>query len=186
MRGFHVIATLLLFFAGSVSAQEKDLSKEYNYKMPGANIPPFEVKTTDGKMISNKDFESYDKLMLVLFNPGCDHCQHLAKDIVAHYNAFKDVAIIYIGAKGVEEYIPAFIKETGLNTIMDKKNIYIGTDQTKKSDTPYEISEFLYNLYEYRLPQVNMYDKKRTMIHRSLGEVDINTIIDKVGTQTSN
>ncbi len=83
MRGFYVISTLLLLFAGNISAQEKDLSKEYNYKMPGANIPPFEVKTTAGKMISNKDFESYDKLMLVPFNPGCDHCQHLAKDIVA-------------------------------------------------------------------------------------------------------
>lgn len=180
MRGFYMISTLLLLAAGAGFAQKKDISKEYNYKMPGANIPPFEVKTTDGKMISNKDFEAYDKLMLILFNPGCDHCQHLAKDIVQHYDAFKDVAIIYIGAKGVEAYIPDFIKETGLATVMNHKNIFVGTDQTKKSEGQYEISEFLYNLYEFRLPQVNIYDKKRIMIHRSLGETEIGPIIEKI------
>lgn len=183
MRVFYMISTLLLFATGSGFAQKKDISKEYNYKMPGANIPPFEVKTTEGKMISNKDFDAYDKIMLILFNPGCDHCQHLAKDIVKHYDTFKDVAIIYIGAKGVEEYIPAFIKETGLDAVMNKKNIFVGTDQTKKSEGQYEISEFLYNLYEFRLPQVNIYDKKRIMIHRSLGETEITPIIEKINTK---
>ncbi|OJV54847.1 MAG: hypothetical protein BGO31_15995 [Bacteroidetes bacterium 43-16] len=183
MRGFYLIFTLVLLCHTEVFSQAKDLSKEYNYKMPGANIPPFEVKTLKGALVSNKDVAAYDKVMLILFNPSCGHCQDLAKDIVKEYKGLENVAIIYIGGKGVDEHIPRFIEETGLDKILDQKNVYIGTDNTKKSDTQYEISEFLYNLFEFRLPQVNIYDQKRTMIYKSLGTADINAILEKVNTK---
>jgi thiol-disulfide isomerase/thioredoxin len=176
MRGLFFLLALPLFTSttslaqGSSNTNALSNSTEIDYKMPGAPIPNFKVRLNNGKTVVNKDFAKYEQVMFVLFNPSCGHCLDFAKEVAQDKTPYKKTAIIFIAARGMESYLQGFLVETGLDDRKDK-NILVGTDQTPKVGDGFEMSEFLFQLFEFRLPQINIYDKERKMICRKLGEV---------------
>ncbi len=168
---------LSISFATLASAQER--GKEtviVHHKNLGAPMPSFEIKTNEAKINTDRDFEAFDNLVLILFNPTCDHCINLGKEIAANPKVFKNTAVVYIAANGMDDYLKYFIDQTGLDKVLGK-NIVMGVDQTPNAGLGNSFSVFLAQLFEYQLPQVNIYNKERKMIFKRSGAIALDEIL---------
>ena len=79
------------------------------YKQPNAPIPSFRIETAEGKFHTEKDIPA-KTAVVILFNPTCDHCQELTKDIVKNKEKFAGIPLMFIAAKDMKPYLPDFIK----------------------------------------------------------------------------
>lgn len=60
------------------------------------DLPFMPITLTDGKVVNVKDFSG--KIILILFQPDCDHCQHEAVDIEKELAAFRDYTLYFVSA----------------------------------------------------------------------------------------
>lgn len=160
-------------------ATTAELQQEYNYKVLGAKMPEFQIRNFDSKLVSDTELKHFDRILFVLFNPSCEHCIEFTKELVQNAKEFKDVGVVYIAGKGMDEYLEKFIEETGLKLAM-KGNIFIGSDQTRMANNASGLSEFLYRMYDFKLPQINLYSHDRIMTYRALGEVSMNKLLEEL------
>lgn len=94
---------LLILFG---CAPPKD--KESNATAGRNDLPLLEVSTTDGKQLHLKDLSG--KVVLVLFQTDCDHCQREATAIQENLSAFKDYSLYFISTTALHD-IDAFASE---------------------------------------------------------------------------
>lgn len=152
---------------------------EKDHKLMGAPMPHFEIRSNEGKIYTEKDFNTSDRLLLILFNPTCDHCIDLGKEIAGHSKGFPDTDIIYIAANGMDDHLRTFIDRTGLDKVLGR-TIVIGTDQTPNAGLGNSLSVFLAQIFEFRLPQVNIYNKERQLIFKRSGAVKLAEILPSI------
>ncbi len=134
------------------------------YKQISAPIPAFSIETSDGHFHSEKDIPAKSAIV-VLFNPTCDHCQDLAKDIVKHKEKFEAISLVFIGAKDMKPYLDDFIKATGLKQL---PHAIVGADR----------SDVIYQLYEFKaLPQTNVYTEKHTLKYKHNGSISAKELL---------
>src|SRR4051794_33484868 len=57
-------------------------------------VPPFSLLTVDSTTITKENLPSGKPVMLMYFNPLCEHCQHQMEDMIVHKDALKDVQIV--------------------------------------------------------------------------------------------
>lgn len=180
MRACSIAFFAFLILAAQPSWSQKKVTKtvvkkEYNFKAIGATMPNFVIRNYNSKLISNKDTKRFDHVMLVLFSPNCDHCVDFTKNLVLHSNEFKDVGIVFVSSQGLDEFLDKFIEESGIRKEL-KGNIFIGTDQTRIANNSSGYSEFLYQMYSFKLPQVYLYNKENKLMYQALGEISVEDI----------
>ena len=100
-------------------------------------IPIFTIiKAPDSTKFTKDDLKKKKETILIMFSPDCEHCQHETKELLAHFDPFKDVQIVmatpldYVHVKKFyEDY-----------KIADYPNITIGNDPVwyLKSQTFYK------------------------------------------------
>lgn len=96
-----------------------------NFQVPNT-IPAFNILLCDGKTYFNADYLEKNKaLMIVYFDPDCDHCKKFSKTIVANRNQFKNMQLLFICASTQLSLISKFSTETGLQAM---PNVKIGTE----------------------------------------------------------
>ncbi len=171
------VSTVFGAKATAQSSQQENLQTDY--KSLGAAMPHFEIKTTNGKSLTEKNFEEYESIVLVLFNPTCEHCIDLGKAIAENPKTFRKTALVYIAANGMDDYLGYFTEQTGLEKVMGK-NIVMGTDQTPNAGLGNSFSVFLAQLFEYQLPQVNVYNKERKMIFKHSGAISLQELTTQI------
>lgn len=154
----------------SVSAQQAstevtdDLDK---YKQIDAPIPVFRIETADGHFHSEKDIPAKAALV-ILFNPTCEHCEDLAKDIVKNKDKFAAIPLVFIAAKDMKPYLDDFIQTTGLKAL---PHAIVGADR----------SDVIYQLYEFRsLPQTNVYTDKHTLKYKYNGNISAKELLSVI------
>ena len=89
-------------------------------------IPPFNMVLTDGVTYYNADkVEKGKPLMVVYFDPECEHCQAFTKQLVKNISKFSAVQIVMIcSAPG----IPPVKKFEDMFSLSKYSNIKVGTE----------------------------------------------------------
>lgn len=129
-------------------------------------VPAFRLLETDSVTLFTKEELKKDKPVLVIvFNPECDHCKHETEEILKHIDDLKKVQIV-MAAMG--QYAP--MKEFYTKYKMsEQSNIKVGQD----------FQYLLPNFYRiHNLPYLAMYDKKGKLINTFEGTMKIEDLIN--------
>jgi hypothetical protein len=89
---------ILMVLAGNMIYAQSDTSLLY-VKYP--DVPPFAItKVPDSTKFVKADLQKNKAVMIMVFSPDCDHCQHEVKEIIANIDLFKDVQILLVSHLG--------------------------------------------------------------------------------------
>jgi len=117
-------------------------------RMNSQTIPPFKMTLSNNKIFNAADLPKGKPLVLIYFDPDCDHCQKLMADLFKKINNFKKVEMVLITFKSVTE-VAAFEKKY---TTSKYANMKVGTEGTLF---------YLKNYYKLvKMPFTALYDSK--------------------------
>lgn len=164
MKKISFLALVLAFyFTGS---SQNDSLPEAPYKR-FPTPPPFKLLLTDSSSYFTKDDLSKKKtLMIMLFSPDCEHCQHKTEEIIQHIVAFEKVQIVMSTTLPFEKMVEFYNKYE----LKRFDNIVVGKD----------ISYLLPTFFNIRnLPFLAFYNKKKELISVFEGAMPIEKIIEE-------
>lgn len=141
----------------TVSAEAKDV----DHKELGSPLPTLRIVTHDTTEYTNKDFESKSNLLVMLFNPTCDHCIDETHLIEKNIDMFDKTKILLVAAPSMMSYLQYFQNVTRYRKY---PKIVLGVDSAGYIDKTFNYTT---------LPQINIYDKNRKLIKVFNGEVPI-------------
>ena len=126
---------------------------------------PFSLLTVDSTIITRENLTSGKPVMVMYFNPGCDHCQHQMEDMIEHKDALKEVQIVMATYAPLDELIE-FI---GKYKLAEFPNIKVGRD------TKYMLQPFF---KIGGLPYQAFYEADAKLITTYEGNVKIDTMLN--------
>ncbi|GBL35644.1 hypothetical protein EMGBS15_12390 [Filimonas sp.] len=147
--------------AAAQKAEDEAAAKKQPYTQLGASLLPLKIVTPGGTMITQHDLPENQPVLLVLFNPMCDHCLKSATDIQQHISSFKDVTVVYITGMNLIDKIKEFITSSG--SVESKNFVFGGVDK--------EMSNQIF--ISKGIPQFMMYNKDRILQHIDFETLDI-------------
>lgn len=124
------------------------------------DLPALAVRITDGQAISLREVTG--KVVLIFFNPDCDHCQREAEQIKNRKQLFYEYQVYFISTETVEA-LNGFAKKYEL---MDDNFLFAQADAAA-------VFESVGNLPS--VPAIFIYDNKR-FVKRFDGETSLDVI----------
>lgn len=115
-------------------------------------LPPFRYVTHQGKFITNKDIPANKPVIMVLFNPTCDHCMRAAQLLKENRNLFSNATIVLVTFVSNFAELEGFVLSQGLSM---EKNFFICAAEEKAITS--------YFMPNYILPQVLVYNKQHRL-----------------------
>lgn len=112
-----------LFLLTGLWACQKEKPKEVvlNAKPTASNqMPAFNITQVDGQQVAFKEITG--KVLIVFFNPGCDHCQRDAKLISENTDVIKDYEVYFV----TPEPMDSIAKFSVDYNLYKEKNIHFG------------------------------------------------------------
>jgi thiol-disulfide isomerase/thioredoxin len=154
----------VLLFCLSLGAMAQESPKEPAFKR-FPKVPALQLLLSDSSTkYTKEDLPKKKPVLLMIFSPDCDHCQHETEQLVANKEAFKDIQIVMATTYPLFR-MKEFAETYGL-TKMD--NVVVGRD------TYYLLPSF----YEmHNLPYLALYDKKGNLIYTFEGSVGIDKVL---------
>ncbi len=154
-----------LFFVISAAAQNDSLQPPYK-RFP--SFPPVKLLLPDSaSFFTKKDLDKKQPVMLMLFNPQCEHCQHETEALTARINDFKDIRIVMATNMPFDSMM-AFRQRYSL---MNYKNITVGQD----------INYFLTSFFMiHSLPFLAFYNKKKELISVFEGGLPMDRVLKEL------
>ena len=129
---------------------QNDSTKAPYLRFP--NFPPVKLLMPDSTTYFTKtDLPKKSAVMLLLFNPQCDHCQHETEEIIKHIDKFTGIQIVMTTSMPFDAMM-AFREKYKL---ADYKNITVAQDTHYFLPSYYMISN---------LPFLAFYNKKKELI----------------------
>jgi len=124
--------------------------------------PDLALTGTDGSQLNAKALSG--KLILIFFQPDCDHCQREAEQIQQNLGAFKDYQLYFISDAALPQ-IAAFAQTYKL-----AGNPAINFYQTS-------ISDIMRTIGSVQLPSVYVYSNEGKLVKSFIGETPIGWIL---------
>jgi peroxiredoxin len=143
-------------------AREKKEKRAPESKKIVNDLPTMPIRFNDGTELSVKTLEG--KIILILFQPDCDHCQREAVQIRENLDAFKDHKLYFISSAPLPE-IEKFAADYGL---ADKDGVYFA--QTAAENV---IGSF----GPIEAPSLYLYSAEGKLVQSFNGEVDISVVL---------
>ena len=115
-------------------------------------IPPFDIQMVNGQHLKSSDLRKDQPLMLIYFDPTCDHCHVFINELLKQINLFKDVQIVmitYVPLDQVKSYL------TG-SELSKQQGIKVGTEGTTF------VVRYFYDIVQF--PYVALHKKDGTLI----------------------
>jgi len=129
-------------------------------------VPEFRLLKTDSVTLLTKGKLKKNKPVLIMFfNPECDHCKHVTEEIIQHIDEFKKVQIV-MAAWGPYGPMKNFYSTYKLGQF---KNISVGQDFQNMLQSFYRIHNF---------PYLAMYDKHGNLLSTFEGTMKIEDLIN--------
>lgn len=148
---------------GNTEQSVSDTAK-IDYKAIGAPMPPIYAHTLDGEKLTEKSFTKGGNLLVMLFNPTCDHCQTVTQTLEENIDKFNKTEIILMASGSLVNYLEFFNNVTRHS---DYPKIKVGADS----------ANFIGKTFVYgSLPQINIYDKNRKLVKTFMGETSIEAL----------
>ena len=138
--------------------------------MNSQTVPPFKMTLSSNKIFNAADLPKDKPLVLIYFDPECDHCQKLMAGLFKNMNSFKKTVIVLVTFKPITDLI-LFEKKYGTAKY---SNIKVGTEGT---------SFYLKNYYKLvKMPFIALYDKKGNYNYSYRDEVPLSDVLNRVNT----
>jgi thiol-disulfide isomerase/thioredoxin len=131
-------------------------------------IPSFTiVAAPDSSSFSNKELQKNKPVIIMFFNPDCDHCQTETKELLAYKEELKDIQIVMVSALPYSLIRTFYIEYN----ILSMPNIKMGQDVNFVLGTKY---------LPERYPGIYVYDAAGNLAKVFAGNVGVPTILDAV------
>lgn len=162
-----LVITLLFSTVAVGYAQKKDRKKKkdkgnteqaavdtvkIDYKAIGAPLPPLSITTLKKEKYTEKDFKNYKNILVMMFNPTCDHCQEETTILEKNIDAFKDTKLLLVAAPSMIDYLEFYNNVTRHSKYPE---ITVGVDSAGFIDKTFNYTA---------LPQINIYNKDRKLV----------------------
>jgi peroxiredoxin len=162
-----LIVTLCVFAAACGSKEKKPEPTPAENPTPSVATvknerPVMTLTLTDGSQIDAQALN--EQMVLVLFQPDCDHCQNEATQIRKRLNAFKDYQLYFISSQPMEA-IQKFAKDYKL---YDLPNVHFGFTT---------VENVLNNYGAISAPSIYIYTKEGRLVESFDGLVDVEVVI---------
>lgn len=131
-------------------------------------IPPFNILLTNNKYLKAADLTKNMPLMLVYFDPDCDHCKEFTGSFISHINDLKQTQIVMISFTPVAA-IKKFETEFKLGQYA---NIKLGTE-----GLTFVVQRY-YNIQKF--PFIAIFNKKGVVISTYYKVPAIDELITKL------
>jgi|SRR5215831_1423967 len=163
MKKIFFVFAILLMSAASFAQNGYDTMPPYR-RFP--TVPAFRLLETDSTTIITKDILKKNKpVLIVLFNPECDHCKHETEEILKHIDELNKVQIVMAT---MAQYAP--MKEFYVKyKLADFDNIRVGQDFQYMLPSFYRV---------HSLPYLAMYDQKGKLLSTFEGTMKIEDLIN--------
>ncbi len=151
---------LLLLVALVVITQDK-VSEKRSISNNLRTLPVLHLTTTDGQLFS---FPKQRAIVLVIFDPTCEHCQREAQDVEEHIGSFSESTMVWISTAS-----PTEIKQFCSNHLLaTRKNIHftnIHNDELQRS------------FGSAIVPYILIYNKEGRLLQEFKGETKAEAIL---------
>ena len=136
--------------------------------MSSQTVPPFKMTLSNNKIFNAADLPKGKPLVLIYFDPDCDHCQKLMDELFKKINSFRKVEMVLITFKPITE-VATFEKKY---TTSKYVNMRVGTEGTLF---------YLKNYYKLvKMPFTALYDSKGNYIYSYRDETPVDDLIKKL------
>lgn len=126
------------------------------------DLPSMRVRLLDGTEKEVKQLEG--KVVLIFFQPDCDHCQREASEIAQNINAFKDVRLYFITSDNAGR-MEKFAQDYKLDQFT---NVFFAQASTES---------VLKNFGPIQTPSMYIYSDEKRLVKAFNGEAPISTIL---------
>lgn len=171
LRRTIILSCMLCIVFAAVAGKKKKKAEpaaqadteNIDYKAPGAPMP-FVSFYSKGKFIGKKDLENNGNLVIMMFNPTCEHCQEQTQTFEKNQDLFKKTKLVLLAAPVMSDYLDFFD-----NVVHYTKYPFM----TVALDS----SKFINKTFLYQaLPQINVYNKDRRLIKVFTGEASFDSL----------
>ena len=158
-----VLITLLLLACGKKRKHMDTISEPKAMPLTTVNeLPDMRIRLADGNTVDIKEIKS--KVILVLFQPDCDHCQNEAQQIEAHLDDFQQYDLYFISSASITE-VKTFAENYNLS---GRPKVWFGTTT---------LESILNNFGGIPAPSLYIYHEGGKLIQELNGEIDISVIL---------
>jgi thioredoxin-related protein len=160
MKSFFAI--VLLLSSHALFAQKDSIAPGY---LRNPTVPPFRLLQVDSSSYFTKaDLKKKKAVLIILFDPSCEHCKHETEAILNNIDSFKNVEIV-MATNASFDKMKEFYEHFGLANV---RNIHVGIDY----------QTILAPFYMIRnLPYLAMYDRKGNLISTFEGTMKIEKLV---------
>jgi thioredoxin-related protein len=161
----YILFFYALVFAQVGFAQGDSIQAPY-LRFP--NFPPVKLLMPDSTSYFTKDkLPKKSPVMLMLFNPQCDHCQHETEEIVRSISQFKNIQIVMATSMPL----------SSMNEFREKYKLAAYENIIVAQDIHY----FLPSYFMIRnLPFLAFYNKKKELISVFQGSMPIEKVLEEL------
>ena len=159
MKLIFFLATVLMT---TISFAQQDPTQPAYKRYP--TIPGLQLLSLDSTAYTKEQLPRKKQVLIMLFSPDCDHCQHETEQIVANKEAFADTHILMVSTLPLFR-LKEFEKQYGLEQM---QNVTITKD-------PYYVLISFYSLRMF--PFMALYNRKGDLIQTYQGSVGVEKIL---------
>jgi len=163
MKKIFILFTLFLFVVKSFS--QNDSTKAPYQKFPF--FPPAKLLLPDKTYFTKDKLPKKKPVLLMIFNPTCEHCQHETEELTKNIDKFKNVTIVMATTYPYDSLM-SFRERYHL---AQYNNIIVGRDENYFLITYYML---------HSMPFLAFYDKKLDLISVFDGSMPIDKVAEEV------
>src|SRR5688572_13705099 len=159
------VGMLIAIVAASCSKptqEEKKVPEQEPVVQSENELPAMSIKTLNGSSLDTKTLDG--KVILILFQPDCDHCQREAKEIKDNMEAFREYSIFFITA----DQMPTIEKFAKDHDLLNRSNVSFGMTT---------VENVLNNFGPIPAPSIYIYADQQ-LKHKFNGEISIDKILE--------
>lgn len=151
---------------GSGQSKNNSESSHLPATRVGASLIQFMVHEWNGKEFTNEMLMAKTPLIVMLYNPGCEHCQELCKKLMDNRDVLKDVEFLLISGVDTKPAVNEFMNTVGI-TESDPK-IHVTLAERDVTDLIFEAKG---------IPQLMIYNRERILQKVFYSEASIEEIV---------
>ena len=163
MKNLIVAAVLLL--TAHIGFAQTDSAMRPPYQRFPKNVPLKLLLVDSTTSFTRDNLDKKKQVMIMLFSPDCDHCQHETEAIIKNIDRFKDIQIVMATTLPFEKMKEFYTKYE----LARFSNIVVGYDKSFLLPVYYNIRN---------LPFLAFYDKKKELIDVFEGSLPVEKVLD--------
>lgn len=154
------IALLFLTTTRAQNDASASAAKDFN------KLPEFQVTSVpDSVVFSGSSLKKDKPVVIILFNPDCEHCQHETKELLAWRQEIKDLQMVMVTTAAFDK-AKEFYNDYNIASLT---NIQMGCDIKYKLALLFRASSY---------PAIYIYDSKGALAKAYIGGASVQAILD--------